>query len=213
MLFILFELYVDTTFSESDRWLFSRNVDLTVFLGSALAALLLLAIGWQFGILNDESPEWTWVAAVLFIDVAHVWSSSFRVYFDKQEFKRRIWLYSLVPVFGYVFGVALYSEGELTFWRVLALVAVFHFVRQQYGWVALYRRKLNEPKDWTWSIDAAAIYLAGIYPLAFWMTRLPRNFEWFVKDDFVSIPTVVETVLFPIYVIALTAYFAKSAYQ
>ena len=79
-------------------------------------------------------------------------------------------------------------------------MAVFHFVRQQYGWVALYRRKLNETADWTWWIDAAAIYLASIYPLAFWMTRLPRNFEWFVKDDFISIPAFVETVLFPIYV-------------
>src|SRR3982751_3926535 len=103
--------------SENKYWLFSQNLDLAVFLGSAVAALLLLAIGWRYGFLNEESPEWTWVTAVLFIDVAHVWSTSFRVYFDKQEFKRRIWLYSLVPVFGYVFGIALYSEGDLTFWR------------------------------------------------------------------------------------------------
>src|SRR5207249_622537 len=61
-------------------------------------------------------------------------------------------------------------------------------------------------------IDAAAIYLASIYPLAFWMTRLPRNFEWFVKDDFISIPGTVETFLFPIYVLALTAYFGKSIF-
>ena len=55
----------------NDYWLFSRGIDLTVFLGSALAALLLLAVGWQMGVLNGESPEWTWVMAVLFIDVAH----------------------------------------------------------------------------------------------------------------------------------------------
>ena len=197
---------------ENKYWLFSQHLDLTVFLGSAVAALLLLAIGWQFGILNSESPEWTWITAVLFIDVAHVWSTSFRVYFDKQEFRRRIWLYSLVPIFGYAFGVALYSEGDLTFWRVLALMAVFHFVRQQYGWVNLYRRKLRETENWTWWIDASAIYLASIYPLAFWMTRLPRNFEWFVKDDFLSIPTLVETVLFPVYIAALATYLGKSIY-
>ena len=197
---------------ENRYWLFSRNLDLTVFLGSAILSLMLLAVGWRSGILNDESPEWTWVTAVLFIDVAHVWSTSFRVYFDKQEFKRRFWLYSLVPVFGYVFGVALYSEGDLTFWRVLALVAVFHFVRQQYGWVNLYRRKLKEAETWTWCIDASAVYLASIYPLTFWMTRLPRNFEWFVKDDFISLPAFVETVLFPLYIAALGAYLCKSIY-
>jgi len=194
------------------KWLFSREVDLSVFLGSAIVSLLLLVFGWQIGILNDESPDWTWVTAVLLIDVAHVWSTSFRVYFDGEEFKRRVWLYSFVPIAGYAVGVALYSEGELTFWKFLALVAVFHFVRQQYGWVALYRRKLNETSDLTWWIDAAAVYLATVYPLAFWMTRLPRNFEWFVQNDFFSLPALVETVLFPIYILALVAYFGKSIY-
>ncbi len=193
-------------------WLFSRNIDLAVFLGSAILSLLLLAVGWRLGILNGESPEWTWVSAVLFIDVAHVWSTSFRVYFDKEEVKKRFWLYLLVPLFGYAVGVALYSEGELVFWKALAIVAVFHFVRQQYGWLALYRRKLNETENWTWWIDAAAVYLATVYPLAFWMTRLPRNFDWFVPNDFFHIPALVETVLFPIYIFALTAYFAKSIY-
>lgn len=199
--------------TKNKYWLFSRNLDLTVFLGSAVASLILIAIGWQLGILNDESPDWTWISAVLLIDVAHVWSTSFRVYFDKHEFKRRIWLYTLVPILGYIFGVVLYSEGDLTFWRVLAIVAVFHFVRQQYGWINLYRRKLKENESWTWWIDTGAIYLASVYPLAFWMTRLPRNFEWFVKDDFISLPVFVETVLFPIYVAVLLAYFSKSVYQ
>ena len=194
------------------KWLFSREIDLSVFLGSAVLSLLLLAVGWQFGFLNDESPDWTWVSAVLLIDVAHVWATSFRVYFDAAEFKRRVWLYSLVPVFGYAVGVALYSEGKLVFWKALALTAVFHFVRQQYGWVNLYRAKLKEKSRLTWWIDAAAIYLATIYPLCFWMTSLPRNFDWFVANDFFDLPQVVEKVLFPVYVISLTAYFAKSFY-
>ncbi len=184
-------------------WLFSRNIDLSVFLGSAIVSLLLLAVGWRLGILNSDSPEWTWVSAVLLIDVAHVWSTSFRVYFDTEEFKRRLGLYIIVPVAGYAVGVALYSEGALTFWRVLAIVAVFHFVRQQYGWVALYRRKLGETERWTWWIDTAAVYLATIYPLAFWMTSLPRNFAWFVDNDFVALPAFVARILFPIYVLAL----------
>ena len=200
-----------TTGSEN-VWLFSRNIDLTVFLGSALVSLVLLAIGWRLGILNSESPDWTWISAVLLIDVAHVWSTSFRVYFDKEELKRRLWLYLLVPTFGYVVGVALYSEGELTFWRVLAIVAVFHFVRQQYGWVALYRRKLGETDKWTWWIDASAVYLATIYPLAFWMTSLPRNFQWFVENDFFELPALVDDFLFPVYILALGAYVVKSVY-
>lgn len=198
--------------SKNKFWLFSREVDLSVFLGSAVVSLLLLAVGWQLGILNEESPDWTWITAVLLIDIAHVWSTSFRVYFDAEEFKRRVWLYTLVPVFGYLVGVALYSEGELTFWRALALVAVFHFVRQQYGWVALYRRKAGETSNLTWFLDAAAVYLATVYPLAFWMTNLPRRFEWFVADDFFALPALVDDILFPVYIAALVTYFGKSVY-
>lgn len=197
---------------ENTRWLFSRSIDLAVFLGSALVSLALLAVGWQLGVLDDDSPEWTWITAVLLIDVAHVWSTSFRVYFDTAEFKRRFWLYLLVPLIGYAIGVALYSEGELVFWKALALIAVFHFVRQQYGWVALYRRKLGETQVWTWWIDAAAVYLATVYPLVFWMTRLPREFQWFVRDDFFALPPVIEAVLFPVYIAALAAYVLKSIY-
>lgn len=204
---------MDATLTKPNYWLFSREIDLSVFLGSAVLSLLLLAVGWQAGILNGDSPEWTWISAVLLIDVAHVWSTSFRVYFDVEELKRRFWLYLLVPMIGYAIGVALYSEGELLFWKVLAVVAVFHFVRQQYGWVNLYRRKLGETSRLTWWIDAAAVYLATIYPLAFWMTSLPRNFEWFVQNDFVPLPAVVETVIFPLYVAALITYFGKSIYQ
>ncbi len=195
-----------------NKWLFSREIDLSVFLGSAVVSLLLLAVGWQFGFLNAETPDWTWISAILLIDVAHVWSTSFRVYFDTEEFKRRVWLYTLVPILGYIFGVVLYSEGELTFWRVLAYIAVFHFVRQQYGWVALYRRKAGETSNLTWWIDSTGVYLASVYPLAYWMTASKRNFSWFVEGDFVSLPGLVETILFPFYVIALAVYFGKSAY-
>ncbi len=204
---------MDATIPGSNFWLFSRNIDLGVFLGSAVASIVLLAIGWHLGLLGSDSPEWTWITAILLIDVAHVWSTSFRVYFDKEELKRRLSLYLLVPVFGYVVGVALYSEGELLFWKVLALVAVFHFVRQQYGWVNLYRKKLGETENWTWWIDSAAIYLATVYPLAFWVTQLPRNFQWFVQDDFIAVPAIVEMVIFPLYVIALLAYGGKSLYR
>jgi hypothetical protein len=190
-------------------WLFSPRIDLSVFLGSAVVSLFLLFFANDF---EGETPDWLWISAILMIDVAHVWATSFRVYFDIDEVKRRPFLYLFVPVFGYLIGVALYSESALTFWKVLALVAVFHFVRQQYGWVALYRRKGNEEDGVSKWIDTAAIYLATIYPLTFWMSNLPRNFEWFVQNDFVGIPRITEQILFPVYLVSLVLYSAKSLY-
>ncbi|HSF25128.1 MAG TPA: hypothetical protein VLE20_12965, partial [Blastocatellia bacterium] len=97
---------------DADRyaWLFSQRADLTVFLGSAIVSMMALVIGARTGVLYDDAPDWAWVPAVLLIDVAHVWATSFRVYLDPAERKRRPWLYTLVPVIGFVFGVALYSE-------------------------------------------------------------------------------------------------------
>lgn len=191
-------------------WLFSAPVDLSVFLGSAMVALAALWIGSRQGYLDDKTPEWTWVSAVLLIDVAHVWATGFRTYFDRQEFLRRPILYSLVPFIGMAVGIALYSEGKLVFWRTLAYIAVFHFVRQQYGWVALYRARLSERDRVGYWIDSGAIYMATLYPLIYWHAHLPRNFWWFLPDNFVAIPPVVELFAAPLYWTALGLYALRS---
>jgi hypothetical protein len=167
-------------------WLFSRNIDLGVFLGSAAASVLLLAIGDRLGLLHDDTPPWLWLAAVVLVDVAHVWATVFRVYVDRAELARRRAIYLGVPLAGYVVGLALYSEGELVFWRALAYLAVFHFVRQQWGWVARYRRKAGETKGRFF--DALAIYTATLYPLLHWHLAQPKRFHWFVAGDFHTLP-------------------------
>jgi len=193
-------------------WLFSPAIDLTVFLGSAVVSLLALWVGARAGVLYGDTPDWAWVPAVLFIDVAHVWSTSFRVYFDKDELQRRPLLYAMVPVLGLAVGIALYSEGELVFWRSLAYLAVFHFIRQQYGWVALYRAKAGETNRLGKWIDALAIYAATLYPLIYWHTHLPRRFWWFLTNDFATIPTFIDRVASPIYWGAMALYVCRSLY-
>lgn len=194
-------------------WLFSPAVDLFAFLGSALVALLLLAVGWTQGWLESDTPEWMWIVAILMIDVAHVYATGFRVYFDRNELRKRPWLYGLTPLLAFIIGLAVYSESSVGFWRVLAYLAVFHFIRQQYGWVALYRSRGQETDRFGWWVDASAIYLATIYPLIHWHCHLPRRFYWFLKGDFTNLPAIVEQVAAPVYWLALTAYFVRAAYR
>lgn len=194
------------------HWLFNAKTDLLTFGGSAAVALLLVAVAWPLGWLERDTPDWLWIASVLLIDVAHVYATGFRVYFDRAELRRRAWLYGLVPLLAFVIGAALYSEGPSVFWRTLAYVAVFHFVRQQYGWVALYRAKAGEQGRLGRAIDSAAIYLATIYPLVFWHSH-PRRFSWFVASDFVEVPMLAERILAPIYWGTLALYVGRSAYR
>ncbi|MCO8124388.1 hypothetical protein NHH03_21795 [Stieleria sp. TO1_6] len=194
-------------------WLFSPAIDLATFGGSALLALAMLGIGGVFGWLHQDTPSWTWVIAILLIDVAHVYATGFRVYFDRAELSRRPWLYGLTPLLAWAISWAIYSEDINSFWRCLAYLAVFHFVRQQYGWVALYRRRSGETDRWGRCIDTAAIYLATLYPLAYWHCHLPREFWWFRANDFAAFNTDWSAWLAPFYWLALVAYAGKSLWQ
>jgi hypothetical protein len=126
----------------------------------------------------------SWVVLILLIDVAHVYSTLYRTYFDPVAFNKQRTILLAIPVIGFIVGVMLYSIGPGLFWRLLAYTAVFHFVRQQYGFMRLYSRR--EPKNSISSmIDTLTIYYATIYPLLYWHLNGPRNFNWFVENDFI----------------------------
>jgi hypothetical protein len=197
---------------EKGPWLVSARWDVAVFGGSAALAFALLAVGKATGALLGDTPTWAWIGAVVFVDVAHVWATAYRVYFDPEELRRRTGLYLAVPLAAYVGGVLLYTAGAQAFWRVLAYVAVIHFVRQQYGWVALYRRRLGTTSTMDRILDDAAIYSATLYPLLYWHANLPREFAWFLPGDFLpGLPKQAATWLFPVHIAITAAYVLRQA--
>ena len=196
----------------SSNWLFSRRADLLLFGGSAALALLLLAAGAATGVLDGDAPPWVFLVGIVGVDVAHVWSTGWRVLADGDEAHARLGLYAGVPLLAWAAGVAAYSVSAIFFWRVLAYLAVFHFVRQQYGWIALYRRKNGEGMEGAFSrrLDTAAIYGATLTPLLFWHAHLPRRFQWFLKGDFLSgLPRWVGTAAFVLYAAVFAAWAVK----
>lgn len=168
-------------------WIWSAPVDLGVFGGSAAASLLLVLVGPRLSP-DGALPAWGFFVLVVCIDVAHVWSTLYRTYLDWVELSRRPFLYAGVPLAVFAVGVALHRWSALAFWRALAYVAVFHFVRQQAGWVAIYRARSGERGLLDRALDDAAIYASTLFPLAVWHARLPRAFDWFVEGDFVPLP-------------------------
>lgn len=184
--------------------------DVAVFGGSAALAFVLLGAGWLAGALDGETPFALWVAAVVGVDVAHVWATAYRVYLDPDEMRRRASLYLSLPVVAYVCGVLLYTLGSALFWSALAYLAVLHFVRQQYGWLALYRRRLGATSPLDRLLDDAAIYSATLYPLLHWHANLPRSFQWFVAGDFLpGVPREAAHWLLPVHLAITVAYCAR----
>lgn len=193
-----------------DNWLLSRNLDLALFGGSLAASLALLLAGAATGLLHQDLPPGLWLLAVVGVDVAHVWSTGWRVYADAAELRRRTALYLSVPAAAYAVGVVSHTLSPLLFWRLLAYAAVFHFVRQQYGWVALYRRK-NGETDFR-LLDSAAVYAAAVGPVVFWHANLPRRFNWFLAGDFVpGLPPAAGTAALVASGALLVAYAVKEA--
>lgn len=191
------------------RWLFSAPIDLAVFGGTALVSLALVLAGPRAG---TASPEWTWITGVLLVDVAHVWSTAFVVYLDPAEWRRRPALYAITPLAAFAIGVALYCWGEAAFWRALAYLAVFHFIRQQYGWVMLYRARNGERDRAGRWLDGATVYMATLYPLIVWHSQLPRAFSWMKQGDFIAgVPAAAAQIAGWIYGALLVAYVVRAA--
>ena len=188
-------------------WLVSKRFDLLAFGLPAAIALALVPLGpWLAP--TGETPIPMWVIAVLLVDVAHVWSTIYRTYLDGYELRRRPLLYGGVPVAVYGVGVMLAAWSWATFWTALAYMAVFHFVRQQYGWVSLYNRRDPGAGLLERRIDAVAVYAATVFPLLWWHAHLPRRFHWFLPGDFAEgwVAGSVVDALWPVYVGILVAF-------
>ncbi len=195
-------------------WLFGARLDLLLFGGSAALSLGLLLLGYVLGLSSGDSPEWVWLVLVLGVDVAHVWSTLYRVYLDPAELRRRPLVYAGVPLACYAAGVALHASSSMLFWRALAYLALFHFVRQQVGWLKLYHRRLP-PGRWDALLEVTTLYVCMIYPVLHWHAHLPRRFAWFVQGDFVEVPSTaivaVASAAAPVYGALLVAFGLRSA--
>ena len=193
-------------------WIFSPVFDTAFILTPAILITLIVVIFHNsLDALNDVPPA-MWLILIVGVDVTHVYSTLFRTYLNRREFKQRKTLYILAPLAAWILGCFLYSISSLTFWRVLAYTAVFHFIRQQFGFMMIYgRMERNTPPVFK-SIDKLAIYMATLYPLIYWHCHT-RQFSWFVKGDFITIDApFISFAVGIIYTAIITIYIAKEIF-
>ncbi len=183
-------------------WLVSAGFDLAWFIAPGYIALLLV-LPVVMGLWHVESVSpLAWLLLVVFVDVAHVWTTLFRTYLVPAELKRRPGLYAGVPSAVFAIGFVVHNANPAWFWTILAYVAVHHFVKQQYGFVSLYRAQGDDRRPWVKYFDHVAVYTGTGVPILYWHTTLPREFNWFVEGDFVvSLPVAAMQVLWPVYMI------------
>jgi hypothetical protein len=163
--------------------------------------------------IESQYSFFTWLFLIVFVDVAHVYATLFKTYFVSTEFRKRKTLLTLLPLICFFIGMILFAFGSTVFWTVLAYVAVFHFIRQQYGFMRLYSRKEPKTKQ-SAIIDNIVIYAATGYPMLFWFFSGPRQFNWFVEHEFFRFENrFILSVAGWIYIGIMSFYVARTVYK
>ena len=194
-------------------WIGKPWTDSVFILLPPFFSLLVIILFPSFFLNNKNMPDAGWVVLVLLVDVAHVYSTLYRTYFDPQALSQQRFLLWIIPALSFIGGVVIYSLSSLLFWRILAYVAVFHFVRQQYGFMRVYSRQ-EQAGSISKMIDSITIYTAALYPMAYWHLSGPRNFNWFVENDFVFFESVwCRNVLGVVYFTIVAVYIVKEIYN
>lgn len=194
-------------------WIHNAKTDWWLILSPPFLILLIIFLFQkQIQELESSYSFYTWLFLIVFVDVAHVYSTLFKTYLVKGQVQKRKLLYWGIPILSWLLGIALFQFGNLTFWSVLALVAVFHFIRQQYGFMRIYAR--FEPDNWSKRIDEVAVYAATIYPMLFWF-KTPRAFTWFVSNEFDGFKKLPDYTGFitGLYVVILIIWISKTVFD
>ncbi|WP_462248351.1 hypothetical protein [Ekhidna sp.] len=168
------------------QWLFGKYPDLLVLFVPVWACWL-ISFSLPEQVLMSDVPLWVWVTVVVGIDVSHVWSSIHRTYLDKEEFSNHRKLFIVAPILSFVLSFGLAAISIDLFWRCLAYVAVFHFVKQQFGFMRIYKARAQDFRKKVIG-DNFIIYLSMLYPIFYWHTQPDLDFAWFVHGDFIQLP-------------------------
>lgn len=162
-------------------WLVSARWDLALLTGPALLACAVAALVPTGTVLGPAG----WLLLVVGVDVAHVYATLWRSLFDPAALRATPARWVLVPL-GCLAGLlALSLLAPAWFWTVLAYLAVFHFIRQQWGFAALYRLAEELPgRSLDARVEKAAHYAITGFPMLWWHAHLPRHIRWFTPTDF-----------------------------
>lgn len=196
---------------QKQPWLGKPVTDILFILSPPFLSLLVIILFPGVFQNNKNMPDSWWIMLILLVDVAHVYSTLYRTYFNSRAYEKLKPLLISIPVLSFIAGAMVYTLSDAWFWRLLAYLAVYHFVRQQYGFMKLYSRH-ETPSFWQCLIDKFVIYYATIYPLLFWHLNGKRNFNWFIENEFLhfssewllKIATIAYWLLLSIYVLKET---------
>lgn len=169
-------------------WIKNSYYDGLLILSAPFLCLLLVVLFPHWFNAKHETSLVSWAILVLLVDVGHVYSTLFRTYFDANSRQVLGKLYKIIPLICLIASVITYGISSYLFWTLLAYLAVYHFIRQQYGFMRIYSR-YETSSNFKRKLDAWVVYSLCMYPIVYWHISGDRQFNWFMANDFLLLPS------------------------
>lgn len=162
------------------RWIVSARFDLAMIAVPFTVAVVALSLLAGLGL---KEPLWAYLLCFVAFDVAHVWATAYLTFLDKEAFARRraLYLWSLPVSFFAAFSLHQFSAGA--FWTALSYFAIFHFAKQQYGFIAIYKAKARERDPLDYHLDKLTLWTGALGPVLLWHATPAGQFDWFDGEE------------------------------
>jgi low temperature requirement protein LtrA len=102
------------------------------------------------------------------VDVAHVWGTLFRTYLDTEATNKRWKLFYLSPPAILLVEIVAYWISPTFFWSCVAYFAIYHFISQNYGLLALYKARHGERNRVDYKLDYYTLVAGAVCPVLLW---------------------------------------------
>jgi hypothetical protein len=155
----------------------------TFFISTVGISSTLLAVFLYFAFGHPDVSPFAWLVLVVGFDVAHVYATTFRTYFNLQRNPELNKYLILVPIFCFALAFALAMKSSHLFWSVLVYIAVFHFARQQIGFLRIYT-KPEDRKTPSHILNEVFVYIFTLGSIFIWHLQGHKTFNWFTTNDF-----------------------------
>ncbi|TNE74709.1 hypothetical protein EP331_00805 [bacterium] len=203
-------------------WIINKKTDLIWFIGGALSGYLLLFL--NAGLSWDMISIWfIWVTLV---DTPHFFGTYSRTFLDKEEFSKRKklllgstgWFFLgpltlLLSYFLYEAGVDNYVLPWTIFAAFFGLWAYWHVVRQHYGFLALYKKKMGEKSSFDFKLDSTMLYGGLLTPFVVFVTRHPETKGLvMINDSNAYISDWIASAAFGLIVLLSLVYIGRQVY-
>lgn len=175
--------------------------------------LFLVSLLFYLGDLTPRAKALIFAASSL-IDSAHVYTTFVLLFFSKKLVSyftfRKLILIGLFTLFALFLIFSLTSHSQWT-WYFIAAGAIFHFIKQQVGWMKIATKERIQGPFQTW-IDLLSIYTLTGITVVYRLTLLEQP-NWFLNNDLPKLDQNYFQVASLIFILSQISFFSTNVYN